>query len=72
VNKKLPLPPLDEMMAPFRLNFAEAARQFVASTMSVKTSDPVLVERIVADMSSAPPSAGTGAALTMNGRRTIL
>ncbi len=50
----------DEVVAPFRLNFVEAARKFAAS-MFLKTSDAALTQRIVSDMSSAPATVGIGA-----------
>jgi pimeloyl-ACP methyl ester carboxylesterase len=47
-------------LAPFRANFVEATRAAVRR-MFVPTSDPTLVERIVAAMSAAPPHIGIGA-----------
>jgi len=41
-------------LVPFRANFVEAARTYVRS-MCVPTSDPALVEHVVAMMSTAPP-----------------
>ena len=52
---------IDEFLARLRANFAEVTREFVKSTMFTPTSDPVLVERVVADMSAAPPEVGLGA-----------
>jgi pimeloyl-ACP methyl ester carboxylesterase len=49
-----------ELVAPFRANFVAAACTFVR-TMFVPTSDPTLVERVVAAMSVAPPHIGIGA-----------
>lgn len=46
-----------EFLAPFRTNFVEAARTFVRS-MFVPTSDPTLVEQVVAAMSAAHPQIG--------------
>jgi hypothetical protein len=45
---------VQERMAPFRADFADAAKAF-ARAMFPATADPLLVERICADMSSAPP-----------------
>ena len=42
-------------IAPFHANFAEATRSFVRR-MFGSAADPVLVEEVVADMSSAPPA----------------
>jgi pimeloyl-ACP methyl ester carboxylesterase len=42
-------------VAPFRADFAEAARPFVRG-MFPANADPTLVERVVADISAAPPS----------------
>jgi pimeloyl-ACP methyl ester carboxylesterase len=47
------------LLAPFRSNFVEATRTLVRS-MFVPTSDPTLVERMVAAMSAAPPHIGIG------------
>ena len=52
---------IDELLTRQRVNFVEASREFITS-MFTETSDPILVERIVSDMSSAPPSVGIGAA----------
>jgi pimeloyl-ACP methyl ester carboxylesterase len=41
-------------MAPFRANFADETRAFVRRMFS-SSADPSLVERVAADMSSAPP-----------------
>lgn len=49
-----------ELVAPFRADFTAAARAYVRS-MFVPTSDPALVGRVTAAMSSAPPHIGTGA-----------
>ncbi len=51
---------IDEMLTPLRSNFVEATRNFVR-TMFTPNSDPALVEKIVADMSSAPQEVGLGA-----------
>ena len=56
-----------EFLAPFRGNFVEATRKFVCD-MFVPSSDPALVEQIVADMSAAPQDVGIGA---MEGLRSI-
>lgn len=51
---------IDDFLSPFRANFAEAARNFVRR-MFVSNSDSALVEKIVEDMSAAPPDVGVGA-----------
>ena len=51
---------IDDLLTPFRSNFAEATRNFVLS-MFTPTSDSALVEKIVNDMSSAPQVVGIGA-----------
>jgi pimeloyl-ACP methyl ester carboxylesterase len=51
---------LDQYLTPFRSDFVETTKNFVRS-MFVPDSDPALVERIVTDMSSAPPEVGTSA-----------
>jgi pimeloyl-ACP methyl ester carboxylesterase len=56
---------INEILAPFRSNFAEATQKFVRG-MFTPESDHALVERIVADMSAAPPEVGIGA---MGGNR---
>jgi pimeloyl-ACP methyl ester carboxylesterase len=61
VNEKVAPASTDELKAKALLNFAGVARQ-AAMSMFVKTSDPVLVERIVSDMSSAPPVVAMGSA----------
>ncbi len=47
----------DEFTAPFREDFPKAVDEFVR-TMFPETADPVLVEKIAADISSAPPEVG--------------
>jgi pimeloyl-ACP methyl ester carboxylesterase len=47
----------DEFVAPFRSDFVETTKNFVR-TMFVPDSDPALIDRIVADMSSDPPEIG--------------
>jgi pimeloyl-ACP methyl ester carboxylesterase len=51
---------IDDMVTPLRSNFVEATRNFVR-TMFTPNSDSALVEKIVADMSSAPQEVGIGA-----------
>ncbi len=51
---------IDDLFTPLRANFVEPTRNFVR-TMFTPNSDPVLVEKIVADMSSAPQEVGLGA-----------
>jgi pimeloyl-ACP methyl ester carboxylesterase len=48
-------------LAPFRAHFVEAMHTFVRSTF-VPTSEPTLVEHVMASMSAAPPHIGIGAA----------
>ena len=45
---------LESFQVPFRANFVEATRAFVRG-MFPPNSDPALVERVAADMASAPP-----------------
>jgi pimeloyl-ACP methyl ester carboxylesterase len=56
-------------VAPFRANFAQTARA-VARTLFVPTSEPALVERVVAAMTATPSQIGisTAEALASNGR----
>ncbi len=51
---------IQAFLAPFRTNFPESTRTFVTSMFGPE-ADPELVERIVADMSSAPPVVALGA-----------
>lgn len=48
------------MVAPFRADFVETTRGFVRG-MFPASADPSLVERVAADMSSAPPAIAIGA-----------
>jgi pimeloyl-ACP methyl ester carboxylesterase len=48
-------------LAPFCADFVEAMRTFVRGTF-VPTSEPSLVEQVMASMSAAPPHIGIGAA----------
>ncbi|MBA7706609.1 3-oxoadipate enol-lactonase 2 [subsurface metagenome] len=57
---KLTQEQIDDWFTPLRSNFVEATRNFVR-TMFTPNSDPALVEKIVADMSSAPQEVGSGA-----------
>ncbi len=59
-ENKLTQEQIDDWFAPLRSNFVEATRDFVR-TMFTPNSDPALVEKIVADMSSAPQDVGSGA-----------
>jgi pimeloyl-ACP methyl ester carboxylesterase len=56
-----PCPPeqLQALVAPFRANFVEATRAFVRD-MFPPSSDRLLVERVTAHMSSAPPGVALG------------
>jgi pimeloyl-ACP methyl ester carboxylesterase len=51
---------IDDWVTPFRSNFVEATRNFVRP-MFTPNSDSALVEKIVADVSSAPQEVGLGA-----------
>ena len=55
-----------ELVAPLRANFKAAAGAFVRARF-VATSDPELVERVVAAMSAAPPDTAIGAAEALGG-----
>ena len=57
---KLTQEQIDDWFTPLRSNFVEPTRNFVR-TMFTPNSDPALVEKIVADMSSAPQEVGLGA-----------
>ena len=57
---------INEFLSRLRANFVETTREFVSSTMFTPTSDPVLVERIIADMSASPLEVGLGAAEGMS------
>jgi pimeloyl-ACP methyl ester carboxylesterase len=50
----------EEFLRPMRANFKEATENFVR-TMFPVTADSELVERVISDMSSAPPEVGVGA-----------
>jgi pimeloyl-ACP methyl ester carboxylesterase len=50
----------DEFTAPFKENFPKAVDEFVR-TMFPETADPELVDKIAADISSAPPEVGISA-----------
>jgi pimeloyl-ACP methyl ester carboxylesterase len=55
------LPPqeaVDQFLAPLRQDFVEGTRQFVRQYLFSPTSDSVVVEKILADMASAPPEVG--------------
>jgi len=56
----------DQFLASMRANFVETTCEFVRTSMFTPTSDPALVDRIVADMSAAPPEVGLGAAEGMS------
>jgi pimeloyl-ACP methyl ester carboxylesterase len=51
---------IEQYLVPLRANFREATRK-VVSAMFIPGSDPGLVERIVADMSAAPPQVAIAA-----------
>ncbi|MDH5383546.1 MAG: alpha/beta hydrolase [Candidatus Aminicenantes bacterium] len=50
---------IDAFFTPFRSNFVEMTRHFVR-TMFTENADPALIEKIVEDMSAAPPEVGLG------------
>ncbi|MDA2933659.1 alpha/beta hydrolase [Acidobacteria bacterium AH-259-D05] len=50
-----------QRLAPFRTNFVKTTRKWVRQDLFAPTSDPNLVEKIVADMSAAPPEVGSAA-----------
>ena len=56
----------DQFLASMKANFVETTCEFVRTSMFIPTSDPALVDRIVADMSAAPPEVGLGAAEGMS------
>jgi pimeloyl-ACP methyl ester carboxylesterase len=62
IERPLTKDQIEGMIAMLRADFAEAARNYVRTSMFVSTSDAAFVEKIVEDMSSAPPNVGTGAA----------
>jgi pimeloyl-ACP methyl ester carboxylesterase len=55
-----------EFLARFQADFVKTTREFVRASMFTPDSNPVLVERIVADMSAAPPEVGVGAIVGMS------
>lgn len=55
-----PLEQVKAFVEPFRANFVERTRSFVHG-MFPEGADPALVERVAADMSSAPPDVAVGA-----------
>ena len=56
---------MDELLASLNANFSETTAGFVRS-MFTPTADSVLVEKIAADMSSAPPEVGVSAIESMS------
>ena len=56
----------DQFLASMRANFVETTCGFVRTSMFTPASNPTLVDRIVADMSAAPPEVGLGAAEGMS------
>jgi len=61
VERRLTREEFDEEFASVRASFPEATRELVRALFA-STADPVLVERVAADMSEAPPEIGLGAA----------
>ena len=57
---------VEERLTPFRAHFVEAAQQFVR-TMFLPSSDPVLLESVLAGMTAAPPHVGLGALEAVTG-----
>jgi pimeloyl-ACP methyl ester carboxylesterase len=60
VERRLTREEFDEEFARVRTSFPEATRQLVRSLFA-PTADPILVERVAADMSEAPPEIGLSA-----------
>ena len=60
-----------ELVAPFRANFVEAMRTFVRARF-VPTSDPTVVEHVIAGMSAAPPQIAISAYAELQGNRRNL
>ncbi|HVW71224.1 MAG TPA: alpha/beta hydrolase [Steroidobacteraceae bacterium] len=61
--KSIGLPPMrpqeiERQLAPFRQNFIEATRSYVASQMFQKDADPAFVQKVAYDMSLEPPQVG--------------
>jgi pimeloyl-ACP methyl ester carboxylesterase len=52
---------IDGWIDSLKPDYAAAVKKFVAEALFTKTSDPVLVEKIAEDMSSAPPGIAIGA-----------
>jgi pimeloyl-ACP methyl ester carboxylesterase len=65
VERTIPQEQTDQFLTNMRASFVETTREFVRASMFTPTSDPALVDRIVADMSSAPPEVGLGAVEAM-------
>jgi pimeloyl-ACP methyl ester carboxylesterase len=57
LEQKVTKDEFDQFFAPIRADFKKATKDFVRS-MFAPDSDPALVEKIVTDMSSAPPEVG--------------
>ena len=66
VERVLPQEQTDEFLARFQADFVKTTGEFVRASMFTPDSNPVLVERIVADMSAAPPEVGVGAIVGMS------
>jgi len=49
---------IDNFLAPFKSDFAEATANIVHQSMFTTESDSVLIEKIVTDMAAAPPEVG--------------
>jgi pimeloyl-ACP methyl ester carboxylesterase len=58
---RIPQPAIDERLARLRADFAGVVKKSVVETMFTINTDAALVEKIAADMSSAPPAVGIGA-----------
>ena len=54
LNYKILRESLEEMLTRFHVDFVKTSREFVTS-MFLETSEPVLVEKIVSNIGSAPP-----------------
>ena len=60
LEQKLTKEQFDQFFAPLRTDFMKATKDFVR-TMFAPDSDPALIEKIAADMASAPPEVGRAA-----------
>jgi len=66
IERIIPQEQTDQILASMRDNFAETIRNLVRTSMFTPTSDPALIDRIVANMSATPPEIGVGVAEGMS------